>query len=150
MKPKTEESNGKNRTRIYDFRSGPKLLRPFMVPEALHYKSFRDSISRSEWQKKSNEVRKIGKCDICGRDDKLETHEQYIYETTDGKHAVQRLTDFLCVCQKCHQVIHFYRSRMLGLFLECHMHYSKVMDDDLLTYVEKVAAPAFDEYNDYE
>lgn len=65
----------------------------------------------SEWRAIRNKVLKDAEyaCEICGENAlHLHCHEMWAF---DDRKKIQRLVGLKCVCETCHDVIHFGRSR---------------------------------------
>ena len=95
-------------------KSSPQLkLQIEMVPLSSWGKSLRNSIPRSRWDKLRKEVhQKNGlKCEICGSSEKLNCHEHWEFDETT---STQTLTGLGTVCNMCHHVAHFGRSKQLA------------------------------------
>jgi len=68
-------------------------------------------LPRAEWDSIRKRVyqRANYKCEICGEDClQLHCHEQWGF---DNRKRIQYLKDLRCVCETCHDVIHFGRSK---------------------------------------
>lgn len=84
------------------------------VPEGCWYSNLRSFLKEEQWDR----VRRMayakanGRCTICGvPSPRLEAHERWAYDEEKG---IQRLTDVVAVCRKCHAVIHIGRTQLMG------------------------------------
>jgi len=76
-----------------------------LVPSTAWYSNLRTKISRKEWDKirKKSYAEAGHKCMICRAEEKLNCHE--IWEYDDEKY-VQKLKDFIALCDDCHMIKH--------------------------------------------
>lgn len=91
----------------------PLKLQIDMVPLSSWGKSLRNSIPRSQWDKLRKEVHNKNdlKCEVCGSLEKLNCHEHWEF---DEEGEIQRLARLGTVCNMCHHVSHFGRSKQLA------------------------------------
>ena len=113
-----------------------------LIPESSWCKNLRNHIGQTKWNKIGIESceRVKGLCEICGATEtrRLDCHEIFEY---DEETKIQKLTGFMSLCRKCHQVIHFENTRLrategnfeLEPFIE---HFMKVNNCDRKTFDE--------------
>lgn len=97
-----------------------------LVPDSCWYSNLRTILSKKQWEfiRQDCLQRYDHKCAICNSKPKrLECHEVWEY---DEKNRTQILKDVICVCHKCHQVIHIGRTSLLGDIKKAEEHYLKV------------------------
>ena len=72
----------------------------------------------AEWNKIRQECfKKAGyACEYCGSGQNLHCHEVWSY---DDKKKIQRLVDFKCICELCHDVKHYGRSTQVKTKAYC-------------------------------
>lgn len=61
----------------------------------------RNDASVTSWKKR---VKKVGKCQICGSEEKLEAHH-----IVPWKYSIKGRTDInngICLCEECHKMMH--------------------------------------------
>lgn len=88
---------------IEDRSFGNGLLVPELIPQKCFGKAPRTTISSRAWDRIRSHVyeRAKYKCEICNSYKNLEAHERYlIHENT------MYLRRLICVCKRCHSVIH--------------------------------------------
>lgn len=108
-----------------------------LVPEGCWYSNLRSLLKPREWDmvRKDAYARAGGRCMICGRTtQRLEAHERWKY---DEEHAVQKLTDVMALCRRCHTAVHIGRAQLVGKGEEAEDWYMKV---NKCTYAEMRAA----------
>ncbi len=96
-----------------------------LVPSTSWYDNLRKVLPKSEWDKiRKRTYAKYGhRCGICGAEGKLNCHE--IWEYDDKKH-VQKLIDFIALCDMCHHVKHIGLAGILAS--EGKLDYDKVIE----------------------
>jgi 5-methylcytosine-specific restriction endonuclease McrA len=85
-----------------------------LVPQTSWFKSMREIVSRSVWDKIRNQAYASSNqaCVICGyTEGRLNCHE--IWEYDDQKH-IQKLIGFIALCDMCHHVKHIGKARVLA------------------------------------
>ncbi len=96
-----------------------------LVPSTSWYSNVR-SIFPAAWNQISKEVRKEGRCEICGTQtdiSRLEAHEVWAYD--DNTH-VQTLSRIVSVCKACHTTMHIGLAQVKGFYEEAMEQYVKV------------------------
>lgn len=94
--------------------------------------SLANRLEKKEWNEVRQKVYRDAdyRCQICGGiDDKLNCHERWAFKKTGKNRGVQRLVGFICVCEFCHDCIHFGRSTQV---------YGKVYTELLMRRIEKI------------
>ena len=83
-----------------------------LVPETSWFKSLREVVSRSVWDKlRKQTYAEYGyKCGVCGAEGRLNSHEIWEYDDLDH---IQRLTGLIALCDLCHHVKHLGRANQL-------------------------------------
>lgn len=82
------------------------------------------------------------KCELCktspnfSENNYLECHERFLFDK-DAKS--QKLVRFICVCTKCHQVIHFGLAQIQGQAEEARAHLMEVNKWDAKRVSEHIA-----------
>jgi hypothetical protein len=109
-----------------------------LVPKTAWGKNLRNQIPRQEWDKIRAEVaaNQGHRCGICGAEGRFECHE--IWEYDDVNH-VQRLKDFIALCDLCHHVKHLGHASILAAQGKLDMkkveeHFMLVNECDLKTF----------------
>lgn len=76
---------------------------PELVPSGLWGKAPRAFIGKKSWDRVRKYVRERAgnKCEICGSEENLEVHERYMIK---GNYLI--LARLICVCKRCHSLIH--------------------------------------------
>ena len=127
----------------------PLKLQIDLIPISSWGNSLRNRIPRSQWDKLRKQVHERNglKCEICGSSEKLHCHEHWEF---DEKAIVQKLVGLGTVCNMCHHVAHFGRSKQLAA--QGHLdiqavvnHFMKVNGCDQAAFVkhEKEALELF-------
>lgn len=118
-----------------------------LVPTTSWYTNVRSNVSGNTWNKiRKKCYDKAGhKCEVCGSDGikqgrkhKVECHEIWQYD--DDNHN-QKLTGFIALCPKCHQVKHIGLAYVKGYMENAIKHFKKVNKigwDEAVDYIEKV------------
>jgi hypothetical protein len=81
------------------------------IPMSSWGRSLANRLPKRQWDDLRQEVyRRAGyRCEVCGnRSSTLHAHEVWQF---DDKRAIQRLIGFECLCEMCHNVKHFGRSK---------------------------------------
>lgn len=97
-----------------------------LVPDSCWYSNLRSILSPAQWDivRKEAYSRANGRCMICKEKcSRLEAHERWEY---DEKNAIQKLSDVIAVCRRCHEVIHIGRTQIKGSEREAEEHFMKV------------------------
>ena len=96
-----------------------------LVPLSSWWGSFRNKIPRKKWDEIRKKIySKYGyKCGICGAKGRLNCHE--IWEFDDEKH-VQKLIDFIPLCNRCHFVKHIGMAEILAS--EGRLSYERIVE----------------------
>ena len=100
-----------------------------LVPSSAFFKNLRNSLGL-KWGKVSNAVRShYGyQCQLClfkGKHSQVHLHETWEYN--DETH-IQRLKEFKCVCETCHNVIHWGRSQVSGKNMEKLLEHARTVN----------------------
>ena len=89
-------------------------LKPQLIPRTAWGQNFRSEISDVQWNRITHYLRQKYNyaCQLCNRNYKkepesLQAHEKWEFDRENQK---QILENILCVCEKCHHVIHWGRS----------------------------------------
>ena len=95
------------------------------VPEECWGYSLYHILTPADWDKvRKDAYRRAGyKCRICGAKGRLEAHEKWNY---DEENRLQKLTDVLALCNKCHSVKHISRAYAVGKGEEAAAHFMAV------------------------
>ena len=105
-----------------------------LIPSTAHYTNVRSNVVSRVWNRIRKKCYKLAdnRCEICGdigtnqgRKHKVECHEIWKYDLST---SIQKLTGFIALCPLCHQVKHFGRTQLLGVFYEerAIRHLSKI------------------------
>lgn len=97
-----------------------------LVPDGCWYSNLRSILPKNVWMAISKDVREQAgnKCSICGNDSRrLDAHERWSY---DEKNCIQKLEDVICVCSRCHSVIHIGYTQIKGNIRLAEEHFMKV------------------------
>lgn len=91
----------------------PLRLAIELIPRQTWGRNLRTALGKSAWSRLSKQVREAAgnRCEACGSTVRLQCDEQWAYD--DAAH-VQRLTRLRCLCQMCHHVVNFNRTRMVA------------------------------------
>lgn len=112
-----------------------------LLPRALHGRAPRTLVSAKSWRRISEEVRKGGRCEICGAVKNLHAHEEY--EVTGD---LARLSGLSCVCRACHDVIHIGRMFAIGREERAIARFMSLNGIDRFRAEDEIAR-AFDEWS---
>ena len=96
-----------------------------LVPDSCWCSNLR-TLFPAEWDKIRRDAyaRAGGRCMICGREARrLEAHERWAY---DEENAVQRLTDVVALCYRCHEAVDIGRAQATGRGREAEDWFMKV------------------------
>jgi len=69
----------------------------FLLQEIYHF----DEFKLYKW---AQEVKKVGKCDICGETENLSAH--HLWSKTLHKSLAYQYDNGVCLCNKCHKAFH--------------------------------------------
>jgi len=117
------------------------------IPASTWGISLANKLTPNEWKDIRQKVyRDAGYvCEICGTTDRtLHCHEKWAFRKTSRNKGIQKLVKLLCVCELCHDCIHFGRSTQTRsrTYVERLMgHLRKVnrmSQQELLTYLEEL------------
>jgi 5-methylcytosine-specific restriction endonuclease McrA len=104
-----------------------------LIPRTCFYSNVRSNVSAKEWNIIKKHRSSIAKhvCEICGdsginqgRKWPVECHE--VWEYTYGTKNIQKLTSFISLCPKCHEVKHIGLAEIRGRKDVALDHYCKV------------------------
>lgn len=108
--------------------SEPYELAIRLIPRNMFQKSFRNLVSRDDWDlvRRACYIRANYRCEGCNCDAEysgdrgLEAHEEYTY---DDSREECKLTRFVALCKLCHRCVHwgFGLSRGMQSEMEAHM-----------------------------
>ncbi|ASN83423.1 HNH endonuclease [Deinococcus ficus] len=84
-----------------------------LVPASSWGHNLRSVLSSAGWNslRRACYARAQGRCECCGRQDRLEAHERWAY---DEARALQVLTALVALCPRCHEVKHLGRALQTG------------------------------------
>ena len=84
-----------------------------LIPRSSWGRNLRITLGKGRWKRLSQEVRDAagGRCEICGSMTRVQCDEQWSFD--DVRH-VQRLVRLRCVCQMCHHVVNFERTKAVA------------------------------------
>lgn len=110
---------------------GRNFLYVDLIPSSSWYTNAREYVDAVDWEriKELCKMRAGYKCELCkaspdfSEKNYLECHERFLFDKETKK---QTLVRFICVCTKCHQVIHFGLSQIQGRDEEARSHLMKV------------------------
>lgn len=110
-----------------------------LIPQTSWGLSLANKLGKEEWDKIRKEVYKKAnyRCQICGEDGVLHSHEVWRFEL---KKKIQRLVGIECLCEMCHNVKHFGRSKKV---------YSKSYVDRLIKHWCKINGKSERDFNAY-
>lgn len=93
------------------------LVRPYpvdLIPSTSWSASLANMLSVSAWGKIRDEcILSAGACEECGALDRLECHEKWSYNETNG---IQALNGFKALCRDCHETCHLGLASLKGRF----------------------------------
>ncbi len=123
---------------------GKNYLYVDLIPSSSWYTNVRKYIDDVDWEriKEICKIRTGYKCEICrtspnfSEKNYLECHERFLF---DKDARTQTLVRLICVCSKCHQVIHFGLSQIQGREDEAMAHLMKVNKWDFKRASEHIA-----------
>ena len=112
-----------------------------LIPQPCWFINLRTQVSKKDWDKIRHGVYDQQKM-ICAKchekKEVLEAHEVWNY---DEKAHVQKLVDIIGVCKKCHCVIHFGRTQMMGYGQDAIQHYLDVNHATMVDFeIERLQA----------
>ena len=110
---------------------GKNYLYVDLIPSTSWYTNVREYVDAIDWERIKEVCKKRAKykCELCktspnySEKNYLECHERFSY---DKDACTQTLVRFICVCTKCHQVIHFGLSQLQDRDEEARAHLMKV------------------------
>ena len=97
-----------------------------LVPDGCWRVNLRSILKPAAWDyiRKDAYARAGGKCMVCGEKcNRLEAHERWEYDEARG---IQKLTDVVAVCKRCHTAIHIGRAQLVGKGEQAEDWYMKV------------------------
>ena len=117
------------------------------IPASTWGISLANRLPRGEWDEIRTEIYRDADytCEICGATNRtLHCHEVWAFKKTSKNKGAQRLVGLLCVCELCHDCIHFGRSTQVHskTYVEKLMRHmqkvNKISRQKLLLYLEEV------------
>lgn len=122
-----------------------------LVPATSWYDNLRKVLPKSEWDKIRKKIyaNYDYRCAICGAEGRLNCHE--VWEYDDKKH-IQKLINFIALCEMCHLVKHIGLAGILSSegkldYNKIVKHFIKVNNCDEKTFVEH-RKEAFDKWRE--
>jgi hypothetical protein len=122
-----------------------------LVPSTSWYNNLRNYMSKDDWDKirKQTYAKYNYRCGICGGKGRLNCHEVWEY---DDKNNIQKLVDFIALCDLCHHVKHIGFVSILARrgeldYEEVVNHFMKVNGCDRATF-EKYRRKVFTKWRE--
>lgn len=123
---------------------GQNKLYVDLIPSSSWFINVREYVDTVDWERIKEMCKKRAgyKCELCkskpnySEKNYLECHERFLY---DKNTKIQKLLRFICVCSKCHEVIHFGLSQVRGCDEEARAHLMKVNKWDINRASEHIA-----------
>jgi hypothetical protein len=84
-----------------------------LVPRTCWCRNLREHLRERRWDQVRRAVYEEWgrRCDICGAEGRLHCHERWSY---DDEHQVQKLEEFIALCEMCHHVKHIGHAGILA------------------------------------